>query len=99
MVTERKAPEFIKNRIRFVRLSAFEDDLLTAIMTHEHVNASAALRMGIREAAKARDLWPVDRPCHSEDGDASAMICPQDQEAAARRGLAAQDNVKQEPTA
>jgi hypothetical protein len=51
-------PELTKDRVRFVRLSAFEDRLLHSVMAHERVNISDALRLGIREAAKSRGLWP-----------------------------------------
>jgi hypothetical protein len=55
--------ELAKDRMRFVRLSAFEDQLLQAVMAYEHINVSDALRLGLREAAKHRGLWPVDGEC------------------------------------
>jgi hypothetical protein len=50
--------ELTKDRMRFVRLSAFEDSLLQAVMAYEHINVSDALRLGLREAVKRRGLWP-----------------------------------------
>ena len=64
--------ELAKDRMRFVRLSSFEDALLQALMGYEHINVSDALRLGLREAAKRRGLWQID-------GEGSAST---DQEAA-----------------
>lgn len=70
-----------KDRMRFVRLSVFEDALLAAIMAHERMNCSAALRLSIREVAKARGLWPADDRYQPKDGDGAGVIHPPDQEA------------------
>ena len=76
MVIAREMPRLTKDRMRFVRLSAFEEGLLAAIMAHERMNASAALRLCLREAAKRRGLWPADHGYLSEDDDGATVIHP-----------------------
>ncbi len=59
MITDRntaKRPEKV-----FSRLSPFERELLRRLQERERLNVSEAIRLAIREAARARGLWPENR--------------------------------------
>jgi hypothetical protein len=56
----------------YCRLSEKEYDSLGQIMVSDNLRtASDTLRLGLREAAKRRGLWPVDGECPPTDQEAA----------------------------
>lgn len=49
-----------RSETAFTRLTPFEKGVLRHLAEHERLNESEAIRLAIREAIKARGLWPED---------------------------------------
>jgi hypothetical protein len=56
MVSERKRGG--RTETAYARLTKFEKALLRRLQAREAMNEAEAIRLTIREAAKARGLWP-----------------------------------------
>ena len=56
MVSDRKRG--VRTETAYARLTPFEKELLRRIQDRERLNESEAIRLAIREAARARGLWP-----------------------------------------
>ena len=50
-----------RSQTAFARLTPFEKEVLRRLAEHERLNESEAIRLAIREAIKARGLWPEER--------------------------------------
>jgi len=51
----------VRTETAYARLTPFEKELLRRIQDRERLNESEAIRLAIREAARARGLWPENR--------------------------------------